>query len=159
MSTAVIGCGYWGKHYVRILSNMKQCAWAIDGSEAACAAMSSRYEVKCAPRAAIALADDSVKQVVIATPAHTHASVVRMALLAGKHVLVEKPLTLDSDSARELVELARGRGLTLVGHTFLFNATAGCTTSHDPELSGHQDTAHAVAPTWDVKTIAACCGI
>ena len=65
MSTAVIGCGYWGKHYVRILSNMKQCAWAIDGSEAACAAMSSRYEVKCVPRAAIALADDSVKQVVI----------------------------------------------------------------------------------------------
>ena len=139
MSTAVIGCGYWGKHYVRILSNMKQCAWAIDGSEAACAAMSSRYEVKCAPRAAIALADDSVKQVVIATPAHTHASVVRMALLAGKHVLVEKPLTLDSDSARELVELARGRGLTLmVGHTFLFNSRLHklYDITHDPELFG-----------------------
>ena len=138
MSTAVIGCGYWGKHYVRILSNMKQCAWAIDGSETACAAMSSRYEVKCAPAPAIALADDSVKQVVIATPAHTCLSsahgLARWQACAGR----EAPDTRQR-FARELVELARGRGLTLmVGHTFLFNSRLHklYDITHDPELFG-----------------------
>ena len=126
MSTAVIGCGYWGKHYVRILSELEQCAWVIDASEVAREALARRFGLECAASYSTAFADPNVKNVVVATPASTHASIVRAALLAGKNVLVEKPLTLQEDTAAELVELACNRGLTLmVGHTFLFNSRLG----------------------------------
>lgn len=68
------------------------------------------------------LRDPEVDAVVIATPTSTHGELVRAALEAGKHVLVEKPLTDDSKSARALCELAEQSGLILmVGHVFLFN--------------------------------------
>jgi predicted dehydrogenase len=60
--------------------------------------------------------------VVIATPVNTHYPLAKAALLAGKHVFVEKPITSRSENARELVELAARLELTLmVGHTFVFN--------------------------------------
>ncbi|MDP3920759.1 MAG: Gfo/Idh/MocA family oxidoreductase [Candidatus Omnitrophota bacterium] len=63
------------------------------------------------------LKDPSIQAVIIATPGKTHYEVVRRALLAGKHVLVEKPFTRDTDQARELVALAEERGLIImVGH-------------------------------------------
>ena len=66
--------------------------------------------------------DPSADAVVIATPTNTHYALVKAALLAGKHVLVEKPLTLDMDEACELAELARKVDKILaVGHVFLFN--------------------------------------
>jgi predicted dehydrogenase len=59
--------------------------------------------------------------VIICTPNHTHADLVREALEAGKHVLVEKPLALDVESADRLVRLARDRHLVLLpGHTHRF---------------------------------------
>jgi predicted dehydrogenase len=63
-----------------------------------------------------------VQAMVIATPASTHAGLVRAALLAGKHVLVEKPLALSTSDATELVRMALSVGRVLmVGHTFLYN--------------------------------------
>jgi predicted dehydrogenase len=68
------------------------------------------------------LMNGSVDAVVIATPVHTHYSLAKQALLAGKHVLVEKPITARSDQAEELVQLAADKGLVLmVGHTFQYN--------------------------------------
>src|SRR5207244_6665544 len=58
----------------------------------------------------------------LATPIQTHFALAREALLAGKHVLVEKPLAAGVAEAEELVRLAREVGRTLmVGHTFLYN--------------------------------------
>ena len=63
----------------------------------------------------------NVDAVAIATPVGTHHALVKQALQAGKHVIVEKPLTADAAQATELVELAEEQGLVLmVGHTFLF---------------------------------------
>jgi len=63
-----------------------------------------------------------VEAVAIATPIPTHHRLAREALLAGKHVLVEKPLTANSEEAEDLVNLAEKRGLSLmVGHTFEYN--------------------------------------
>ena len=56
MASAVIGCGYWGKHYVRILALRKQCAWAVDASEPARVALARKHGVKCAANAATAFA-------------------------------------------------------------------------------------------------------
>ena len=68
------------------------------------------------------LADSSVEAVAIATPARTHYEITRRALEAGKHVLVEKPLTMNLSEGAELVRLAAERQLTLmVGHVFEYN--------------------------------------
>jgi len=60
--------------------------------------------------------------VVIATPIATHYELARLALLNGKHVMVEKPLCHNSEMAEELVELADRQGCTLMtGHTFIYS--------------------------------------
>ncbi len=60
---------------------------------------------------------------VIATPVHSHFELARSALRAGKHVMVEKPLSQTSDQCRELISLAESRGLVLMaGHIFIYNA-------------------------------------
>jgi predicted dehydrogenase len=69
-----------------------------------------------------AISDPSVDAVVVATPSSTHYSLVKEALDADKHVLVEKPLASKLHHATELNELATAKGLKLVvGHVFLFN--------------------------------------
>src|SRR5690606_27321080 len=66
--------------------------------------------------------ESDIDAVVVATPVHTHYCLAREALLAGKHVLVEKPITSKSHEANELIEIAQDKGLILmVGHTFLYN--------------------------------------
>ena len=66
---------------------------------------------------------DAMDAVVIATPANDHYRAASLALRAGKHVFVEKPLATRSDDARDLVDRARRNGLVLMaGHTFLFNS-------------------------------------
>jgi len=64
----------------------------------------------------------NVDAVVIATPVRTHYQLAREALLHGKHVLVEKPLTANVAEAEELIALAqRQRRVLMVGHTFEYN--------------------------------------
>ncbi|MDQ3804976.1 MAG: oxidoreductase [Acidobacteriota bacterium] len=62
------------------------------------------------------LRDEGVGLVVVATPNDSHFELARRSLLAGKHVVVEKPLTVTSDEARRLVELARERNKILSAH-------------------------------------------
>ena len=65
---------------------------------------------------------DIVDAVVVATPTPTHYQIARDCLLAGKSVLVEKPLTNKLSDAAELFELALSSGLTVhVGHVERFN--------------------------------------
>jgi len=60
--------------------------------------------------------------VVVATPTETHYAIVRDALLAGKHVLCEKPLCESAANARKLIGLAKTNHVSLMtGHVFLFN--------------------------------------
>jgi len=67
------------------------------------------------------LADPSIEAVAIATPVHTHATLARRVLEAGKHVLIEKPMTASVGDAEELVALADRLGLILmVDHTFIY---------------------------------------
>ena len=63
-----------------------------------------------------------IDAVAIATPTRTHYALVRQALLADKHVLIEKPLTDDLATAIELETIAEQRGrVLLVGHVFIYN--------------------------------------
>jgi predicted dehydrogenase len=67
------------------------------------------------------IASKEIDAVVIATPVHTHFALARRALLQGKHVLIEKPMTSSVEEADELIDLAAQKGLTLMAdHTFLY---------------------------------------
>jgi predicted dehydrogenase len=69
------------------------------------------------------LADPEVKGVIIATPAGTHFALGRKALLAGKHIFVEKPLATKVEEVDELGRCSAERALiVMAGHTFIFNA-------------------------------------
>lgn len=123
---AVIGCGYWGVNHLRVFDSLPDASVVV-----ACDARTSVLErisrtfphLRLTTSAEDAINDPQVSAVVLATSAGTHHELGRRALLAGRHVLVEKPLTTDPGSAGDLVALAAERELVLVvGHTFLYNA-------------------------------------
>ncbi len=126
MRFGLIGLGYWGHNYVRLLQSEPDAQLAVvcDRSEAMLelardAAGSSRTSTEPAE----VFAADDVDAVIVATPASTHYELVRGALEGAKHVLCEKPLALDVDACRALVDLAEEVGRTLfVGHTFIYNS-------------------------------------
>lgn len=60
-----------------------------------------------------AMTDAAIDLVVIATPNKTHVALARDALMAGKHVVVDKPFALDPEEGAELIALARARGQML----------------------------------------------
>ena len=62
------------------------------------------------------LADPTLELVVVNTPNDTHYDLARQALLAGKHVLIEKPVATSADEVRALYELARQQGRQVLGY-------------------------------------------
>lgn len=114
----MLGCGGWGRNIVRTLRRMGNLLAVVDPSTAGAAAareLAPNAEVLSDPRAVFE--DPAIKGVMIATPAETHFGLARAALLAGKDVFVEKPLTIDLAEARELVALAESVDrILMVGH-------------------------------------------
>jgi predicted dehydrogenase len=131
---AIVGAGHWGPHLVRNFSTIhgSQALWIVDTDETRRKMISERFPgIGTTDDLDDALIDDRVDAVVVATPTSTHAGIVEQALRAGKHVLVEKPLTNDLDSALELCALAGKSDLVLmVGHVFLFNAAVNGAKSY-----------------------------
>jgi predicted dehydrogenase len=71
----------------------------------------------------VVMSDSEITGVIVATPAGTHFQLAKEALLAGKHVFVEKPLATKVSEVDELAKLAEERNLVvMVGHTFIYNA-------------------------------------
>ena len=93
---AVIGAGYWGPNLVRtaLATPAIRLEWLCDlDAERARTVLGPYTTVRATDSWDAVLADKAVSAVAIATPAATHFDLVRAALEAGKHVLVEKPLT------------------------------------------------------------------
>jgi predicted dehydrogenase len=125
LSVAVVGVGYWGPNLIRNLHELPIVKRIV-----ACDVLSPRLELISRRFPAVTpttryddlLADPTVDAVVIATPISTHYRLAAAALLAGKHVMVEKPLAATSEQAASLIELAERLGLVLMpGHTFLYS--------------------------------------
>jgi predicted dehydrogenase len=123
-AVAQIGFGYWGPNHARNLNALAGASWRylVEVSDQRRAQAAMLYPgVRVTDRLDEVLADPDVESVVIVTPAVTHAAIARRTLDAGKHVLVEKPLTLSVADGVELTERAEKAGLVLmVGHTFEF---------------------------------------
>lgn len=115
--------GYWGKNLFRVLGANPGLSLAAVVDQKAetqerIAALSPEVRVFADLESALPYVD----AVVIATPVSSHYPLASLAIAAGKHVLVEKPLCRTSDQAADLVERAEAAGLTLmVDHTFIFH--------------------------------------
>jgi predicted dehydrogenase len=124
LRVGVIGCGHWGPYLVRNLQNVPdvEVVGIAERRPDRLACARRRYPQVRSFTDHTELLDSGVDAVVLATPVDTHFALASEALLAGKHVLVEKPLATSVTDAAELVRLARDVDRTLmVGHTFLYN--------------------------------------
>jgi len=125
INVAVVGYGYWGPNLVRnVIERPELALWGLcELSEERTAKFLNRYPgVRTSPNLDEVLSDPTVDAVSIATPPRTHHALVKRALEAGKHVLVEKPLATTVAHAEELVALADASGLVLMpGHTFIYS--------------------------------------
>ncbi|MBX3575954.1 MAG: Gfo/Idh/MocA family oxidoreductase [Rhizobiaceae bacterium] len=120
-AVAHVGFGYWGRNLARNFAQLGALAAVVDENPDAAAAGAASLGVKAATFDAV-LADPAIAAVSLATPAALHAAHARAALLAGKHVFVEKPMALSVPDAEALVGLAGERGLTLmVGHLLQYH--------------------------------------
>ena len=120
----VIGYGYWGPNLVRNFVETAGCqvACVSDMRPERLGLVTARYPtIETTTDARALLADPKVDAVAIATPISTHYDLAMQALEAGKHVLVEKPLTAKTEQAQRLVDEADRRGRVLmVDHTFVY---------------------------------------
>lgn len=120
----VIGYGYWGPNLVRNFSDLADASVTAvcDRRPERLAQAQRRYPgIRTTTEPMELIADPSVDAVVIATPVGLHFELANAALRAGKHVLVEKPITSTSDEARRLIdEAARRRLVLMVDHTFIY---------------------------------------
>jgi predicted dehydrogenase len=120
---AQVGVGQWGRNLARNFAQLADLVWLSDTNGQTRAELKALY-----PHARVTseyddvLADESVDGVVIATPVPTHYELAKRALVADKHVFVEKPPAMRGSEMEELVSLAEARGLVLMpGHLLLYH--------------------------------------
>ncbi|GAF68131.1 unnamed protein product, partial [marine sediment metagenome] len=122
----VVGCGYWGPNLVRNFSQIPGSEVPIicDLSEERLKHVQSLYPfVDTTTSFEDMLTDDDLDAVCIATPVGTHFPLAKRCLEAGKHVLIEKPLTRSTKDAEALISLAeRAKRVLMAGHTFVYTA-------------------------------------
>jgi UDP-2-acetamido-3-amino-2,3-dideoxy-glucuronate N-acetyltransferase len=123
MKLAVVGAGYWGVNLIRVFNRMRVLGCICDFNVQRLQCLAEEYpDVPVEASYEAVLNDQSVDAVVIATPAETHYGLAKRALLAGKDVFVEKPMTLRADEAEELTLLAESRArILMVGHLLEFH--------------------------------------
>ncbi len=115
---AVIETGYWGKNLVRNFHDLKVLRTVCDSDPDTMRRIAEQYpDLQAMSSFSDVLADSDIDGVAIATPAASHADMIRQAILAGKDVYVEKPLCLSETEGEELNQLAREHsGILMVGH-------------------------------------------
>lgn len=126
INCAIIGYGYWGPNLVRNFSATANSTVQIvaDLRPERLAVVSRNYpSIRVTTDIDSIWSDNSIDAVIIATPVFTHFDLAKKALNAGKHVLLEKPMTDTVAHAEELIELAAKMGKVLmVDHTFLYTS-------------------------------------
>ena len=118
----LIGCGMWGQNLARNLAQLDVLAAVSDRCDSKATKFAIQFNKKNLDCDAI-LADPSIDGVVIATPAESHDKLAVAALQAGKHVYVEKPLSLTLSGATRIANAAeKARKRVMVGHLLLYHA-------------------------------------
>ena len=120
----VVGAGYWGKNHIRTLHELGLLGGIVETDSTVLRRFSDEYpEVGTYENIDDALQNKKYTGFTVATPAETHYGIAKKIIQSGKHVLVEKPLTLNFEDAAKLVDLARTHNVNLmVGHVLLFHS-------------------------------------
>ena len=118
----VVGAGRWGMNHVRTLNSLGALGGIVDSRSEVRSRLQQEYpEVRIFKNLEAALKSD-FSGFTVATPAETHYDIASMIVNEGRHVLVEKPITLNSADAHKLVELSEIKKVNLmVGHVLLFH--------------------------------------
>ena len=129
VKVGLCGHGYWGQNLLRTFSSDPRfdvVAVSDIRESARDGVRRTSTAIRLYGDGTEVIDDPGVEAVAIATPAATHFSLARRALVRNKHVLVEKPMCASVAEARELVALAEHNGVTLmVDHTYLFHGAVG----------------------------------
>ena len=124
LRVGVIGCGYWGPRLVRNFASILNDGMraVADTDQGRLDAIALQYPfVWTTTNPAELIESDDIDAVAISTPAHTHFDLARAAIAAGKHVLIEKPMTDSVETSSRLIELAEeAKVVLMVDHTFIY---------------------------------------
>ena len=125
----LIGYGYWGPNIARNLteSDSFDLAMIADSSEAQRLRASKKFPLTNVVHSADYIINDpTIDAVAIVTPPESHFNLAKACLEAGKHVLVEKPVTTKASDALQLIKIASANNLTImVDHTFVYSPPVG----------------------------------
>jgi UDP-N-acetylglucosamine 3-dehydrogenase len=124
LSTAVVGCGVWGRNHARVYKQIPdiQLKTVVDADETKAREIGELYKVEWSTDAQKVFEDHDIDAVSICTPTVTHAEIALKAIKHGKHVLVEKPMTNTLEEAKKLIETAEKHAVQLaVGFVERFN--------------------------------------
>jgi predicted dehydrogenase/acetyltransferase-like isoleucine patch superfamily enzyme len=122
-NVAVVGSGYWGKNLVRNFHEIGALKAICDSNDQSLSKFKELYpSVECFPSYSDLLDSSDIHAVVLATPAKLHYQMAKQALLAGKHVFVEKPLALEAAHGEALCRLAKQcQRVLMVGHVLQYH--------------------------------------
>ena len=121
--TAVVGCGIWGRNIVRNFYNLGALHSVCDLDNDNLKMIQELYpDVEVTNDFNSIISNPEIIALCIVTPSHTHFNLVKKAILAGKHVYVEKPISTKAQEAKELKDLAEQMNVKLlVGHLLLYH--------------------------------------
>ncbi len=124
INVGVVGYGYWGPNIVRNFFSADGCTvkMVADGRPERLSVLAKTFPtIEGVANGDDIINDNDIDALVIATPVYTHFNLAKKALMKGKHVLIEKPMTSTVAESEELINLAAQKGLTImVDHTFLY---------------------------------------
>ena len=126
ITVAVVGLGYWGPNLVRNFVKIPGVSikYLCDIQQENLDAIAKDYPlIRKTTNFTDLLQDETLDLIAIATPLSTHFSLAEKALISGKHVFIEKPMTQTSTQASALIKLAKKKNKVLmVGHTFIYSS-------------------------------------
>lgn len=124
INIGVVGCGYWGPKHIRVCHELRDTILTsvCDIDENRLQPVQYQYPTVYAATDYSEFLKSNIDAVIIATPVKSHYQLAKEALLSGKHVLIEKPITATSQEALELIDTADKHNLLLMaGHTYEYH--------------------------------------
>lgn len=127
VKVAVIGFGYWGPNIVRNFNAQSNCnvEYVVDSREERLAIVNKNYpDIRTSKDLNEVISNAKIDAIIVATPVYTHYEIAKKALLSGKHVLLEKPMTSSVREAEELIDISiKNNKVLMVDHTFLYTGS------------------------------------
>lgn len=118
MKICVVGCGHWGSNHIREFHDLGVLSCICDTNEI----LLQKYNHNVNTYTNFDDALEDCDAVVIALPSNLHFEFAKKALLMNKDVFIEKPMTLNSENAQELIDISKEKcRILMIGHIMVYN--------------------------------------